>query len=520
MVIAARDVPSFSSSRSIFLRLLGVVYLIAFASLAVQVTGLVGENGLLPVGAFLTQAHEVYGSTAYRLFPTLAWLSPTGAFLTVLCWTGVALSILLLLGIVPMLTTTLLWVLYLSLTIAGQEFLQFQWDALLLETGLLAVLYAPLAWRSRLRGDADPPAAVRWVLWGLAFKVTFLSGVTKILSGDPTWANLMALSYHYQTQPLPAPTSWYVHQLPAPVHIWSAATMFIIELGVPWMAFAPARFRRVRQVGCVLMAALQVGIAATGNYGFFNLLTIVLYLALLDDRTFEGIFGRARRGGFSPRWDPAHNEHARRAGSAGAREVIGGGPARLRTVVNIIAIVIAVLSVMTLFREMDVTWGRPTLLTYLWSPRLLNWVAPLDSVNGYGLFRVMTTERPEIVVDVSDDGMTWKEYPFRWKPGEVRRRPAFVQPHMPRLDWQMWFAALGPESAREWLSRLVERLSADDADVTRLLGPNPLGHPPRYARLSYYQYRFTTRAERTQTGAWWRREFVGYLTNTISVQVR
>jgi hypothetical protein len=167
-----------------------------------------------------------------------------------------------------------------------------------------------------------------------------------------------------------------------------------------------------------------------------------------------------------------------------------------------------------------VTWGRPTLLTYLWSPRLLNWVAPLDSVNGYGLFRVMTTERPEIVVDVSDDGMTWKEYPFRWKPGDVRRRPAFVQPHMPRLDWQMWFAALGPESAREWLSRLVERLSADDADVTRLLGPNPLGHPPRYARLSYYQYRFTTRAERTQTGAWWRREFVGYLTNTISVQVR
>jgi len=519
------DVPSFSISRAVFLRLLGAVYLIAFASLTVQVTGLVGENGLMPVGEFLSRAHEVYGSSAYRLFPTLAWLSPTGAFLTLLSWTGVALSIVLVLGIVPVLTTTLLWALYLALTIAGQEFLQFQWDALLLETGLLAILYSPLAWRSRLHSDAEPPAVVRWVLWGLAFKVTFLSGMTKILSGDPTWANLTALTYHYETQPLPLPTSWYAHQLPPLVHLWSAAAMFAIEIAAPWLALAPARFRRARQVGCALMIALQLGIGATGNYGFFNLLTIVLYVALLDDRTFDGLFQRVRRviwqvrrRGFSRRRNLPYPEEICGAGPAGGGHAVGGG--RARPLINIIAICLAALSVMALFREMDLTWGRRTALSYLWSPRVLTWIAPLDSVNGYGLFRVMTTERPEIVVEVSEDGMTWKEYPFRWKPGDVIRRPALVEPHMPRLDWQMWFAALGPESAQGWLSRLVERLGAGDAAVMRLLGPNPLTRAPRYARLAYYQYRFTTRDDRARTGAWWRRQFVGHLTNTIDLQVR
>jgi hypothetical protein len=183
---------------------------------------------------------------------------------------------------------------------------------------------------------------------------------------------------------------------------------------------------------------------------------------------------------------------------------------------NGLAAVIIVLSVMTFFREMDATWGRETLLSRLWSPRLLASVSPINSINGYGLFRVMTTERPEIVVEVSDDGTTWKEYEFRWKPGDTRRRPAFVQPHMPRLDWQMWFAALGPESAQPWLARLLERLLAGDKAVMNLLGTNPLPHQPRYARLAYYQYQFTTRAERAQTGGWWKRQFVGYLTETVS----
>ena len=511
---------SFARSRWLFLRLLALVYLIAFASLAVQVTGLVGERGLLPVGEFLARAEAAYGPGAYRVLPTLVWLSPTDAFLTVLCWSGIAASVLLAFGIAPPLMTVLLWVLYLSLTIAGQEFLQFQWDALLLETSLVAILYSPLAWRSRLHTDPEPPVVVRWVLWALAWKVTFLSGITKILSDDPTWANLTALTYHYETQPLPAPTSWFVHQLPATVHVWSAAAMFAIEIAAPWLAFAPPRFQRARRVGCALMIALQAGIAATGNYGFFNVLTIVLCVSLLDDQTVDRLLlWRVRRRGSEGRLNlpliSTPDFHG--AGSAGGRELSEGGRAIWRLGVSCLAICIAVLSLMTFFREMDATRGRSS---GLWSPRLLAWIAPLNSVNGYGLFRVMTIERPEIVIEVSDDGATWKEHGFRWKPGDVQRRPAFVQPHMPRLDWQMWFAALAPESAQRWLSRLLERLLAGDKVVMNLLGPNPLLQPPRYARLAYYRYHFTTRAERAQTGAWWKRRFIGYLTDAMSVQGR
>src|SRR5262245_3250498 len=175
---------TFVESRWLFLRLLGFVYLIAFVSLAVQITGLVGEHGILPVGEFLGGVHQRFGASAYYNWPTLVWLSASDVWLSTLCWGGAVASLLLIAGIVPAATAALLWMLYLSVTTAGQLFLEFQWDSLLLETGLLAVLYAPLSWRERARDD-EPPAIVRWAIWFLAFKLTFLSGITKILSGDP-----------------------------------------------------------------------------------------------------------------------------------------------------------------------------------------------------------------------------------------------------------------------------------------------------------------------------------------------
>ena len=345
----------FVRSRWLFLRLLGAVYLIAFVSLAVQITGLVGEHGLLPAAGDVSLLAQAWG--------------------------GAALSLLLIAGVAPIVTTAALWALYWSLTTIGQEFLQFQWDALLLETGLLAILYAPWAWRSRRTTDPEPPALVRWALWGLAFKLTFLSGLTKILSGDRTWGDWTALTYHYETQPLPAWTSWYMHQLPPPVHFWAAAGMFVIEVAIPWLIFLPARFTRARLAAAALMISLQAGIAATGNYGFFNLLTVVLYLALLSD------WPRRRE---RP-WPPT------------------GGAAIWHLLASGAAVVIACFSVMATFREIDVTWGRPGPLQYTWSASAMSFVAPLNSINGYGLFRVMTTERPEIVVEVSADGETWKE---------------------------------------------------------------------------------------------------------------
>ena len=187
---------------------------------------------------------------------------------------------------------------------------------------------------------------------------------------------------------------------------------------------------------------------------------------------------------------------------------------RRRVTVALLA-VIASLSALTFAREISATLpgGRGAL-----DHPLLRAVAPLRSVNGYGVFRVMTTERPEIVIEGSRDSVHWLEYEFRWQPGAVSRRPRFVAPHQPRLDWQMWFAALDPEGAEPWLAGLVRRLLEGTPQVLSLLGSNPFpGAPPRYVRLVSYRYRFTTAQERSRTGAWWSRELSGYLTGPLSL---
>ena len=491
--------PQFLLSRWLFLRLLGVVYLIAFASLGTQIVALVGSDGLLPIGAYLERVYEVYGAEGYVLLPTLAWISASDAFLQILCWGGVALSAVALAGIAPTLTFALLWVVYLSLTVAGQTFLSFQWDVLLLETGLLAVLYAPLGWWPRGSTEARPVALVRWLIWGLAFKLTFLSGVTKLVSTDETWADWTALTYHYWTQPIPAWTSWYVHHAPDWLHSASVGGMFFVELIVPFAILVPPRFRRLRIIAFGLLCLLQVGIGATGNYGFFGLLTVVLYLTMLDD----AVVGR-----FLPRRLTSRSNGADQ--TERARE-----PRPWRLGVGAVALLIAVMSAATLWQEATYTRPHPIADT------LLAWVSPTRSINGYGLFRTMTTERPEIIVEGSRDGETWVEYAFRWKPGELARRPPFVQPHMPRLDWQMWFAALDPRQHAHWLTPLLYALLEGSPPVLALLDDNPFPDGrPRHVRLSLYQYQFTTPDEGAVSGDWWRREFVGYLTEAVSLNGR
>jgi hypothetical protein len=395
-----------------------------------------------------------------------------------LSWGGAAAALALIAGVAPVVMLGVLWLFYLSLTVAGQIFLEFQWDGLLLETGLLACLYAPI----RMRDD-QPNPVVRWALWTLAFKLTFLSGITKLASGDPTWRDWTAMTYHYWTQPLPAWTSWYAARTPAWGHYWSVPAMLVIELVVPFAIFLPPRFRTARLVACVLMMLLQLGIGITGNYGFFNLLTIVLYLSLLDDQTL----GRPL--------PPSSRED----------------PASWRVATGVIAIAIMCVSAVAFVREIQVTAGTRSQIARTWPGRLLDRVAPLRSINGYGLFRVMTTSRPELVLEVSENGRDFVEYPFRWKPGDPTRRPGFVEPHMPRLDWQMWFAALDPEGARYWLEAFGRRVLDGEPSVIRLLGPSPIRGRPRTVRFAYYQYRFTTPDERARTGAWWVRTLLGYL---------
>jgi hypothetical protein len=465
-----------------FLRGLAAVYFVAFLSLGVQIQGLIGSKGILPAAELLADVRaEAPGLERFQLLPTLAWVSDSDGFLSFLCWGGAGLAVVLAMDVAPALVLGLLWVFYLSLVQVGQVFLGYQWDALLLEAGLLAVFVAPLRLRPRLAATDCPtsPLAV-FMLRFLLFRLMWSSGAVKLLSGDETWRSLRALTVHYETQPLPAPTSWFVHQLPAGFHELSCAVLLGIELLVPLLVFGP---RRARLVAFWPLVVLQALIALTGNYAFFNLLTVVLCLMLLDDRALP----------------------ARLRGPAADSAAAEAPPSRPWPRVILWPVAAVLLSAAAAHQLWTVGLRPPAPL--LVPARL---VAPFAAVNGYGLFAIMTTSRPEIVVEGSDDGLEWKAYAFRSKPGDPARIPGFVAPHQPRLDWQMWFAALGTCEHNPWFTRFLLRLSEASPPVLALLAHDPFaGRPPRFLRAVVYDYRFTDVAARRRTGDWWSRTQTG-----------
>ncbi len=471
-----------------FLRALGVVYLIAFASLWAQIDGLVGSRGILPARDLLDEVAGALGPARYWWLPTLFWLRPTDGCLHALCAGGTMLSLLLVVGIAPVACLAGLWLLYLSLQVIGQEFLSYQWDLLLLETGFLAIFLAPLQLRPGLADEAEPPRPIVWMARWLVFRLMFSSGAVKFLSGDPTWRDLTALEYHYWTQPLPTWIAWYANLLPDFAQRTSCAAMHAIELGAPMLVWGGARARVVAFVAFVL---LQTVILLTGNYGFFNLLTIALCVMLLDDSSLPS---RIRR------W---------RAGGGEAR-----GLSWPTVVTGSVAGLLLLLSVLQTFTpgRIGADWPEPLV-------SLRRAAAPLRLIGSYGLFAVMTTTRPEISVQGSDDGSEWREYGFRWKAGNPALAPAFVEPHQPRLDWQMWFAALGRFQQNPWFERFVLRLLEGSKPVTALLARNPFPNgPPKYVRAVLYQYSFTDLAERRATGRWWRREPARFYLPAVSLE--
>jgi hypothetical protein len=472
--------------RDAFLRLLGVVYFAAFASLAVQVTGLVGSHGILPLHELLLLARERLGPSRYWVFPTVFWLDDSDAALVGVCVAGAALSLLPLIGRARSVVMLVLWALYLSLAAAGEDFLSFQWDALLLEAGLLAVLLAPRGIVRRAPGPA--PLLVVWLYRWLLFRLMLGSGVVKLRSGDATWRGLTALQFHYETQPLPTWIGYYAHHLPAWFQTTSTVVMFAIELVLPWLIWLPSRWRRVAVAGFLF---LQLLIALTGNYAFFNLLSVALCLFLVEP------------GWLPARWRPS-------ASAEPPATLFGPWP---RALLAPLAAVIVTVSTLQ-FSEAALGLGLPWPAPVVWLARA---ASPLRSVNSYGLFAVMTTRRPEIVVEGSDDGETWRAYEFRYKPGDPARRPGFVAPHQPRLDWQMWFAALADCDQSPWLQRLLGRLLEGSPAVLGLLASDPFaGHPPRYVRALVYDYHFTDLATHRRTGAWWDRRLEGEFCPALS----
>jgi predicted DCC family thiol-disulfide oxidoreductase YuxK len=478
--------PGYSATGWLFLRALALIYAIAFASLYVQLPGLIGSNGISPAALFLDAVHGQLGSSGPLYYPTLAWFDPGDTFLLGLCVAGMAGSALLFAGLAPRIAAILCWLAYFSLVVAGQVFFQFQWDSLLLEAGFLAIFFAPGGLLRFSPGGRQPSRAARWLVWLLFVRLMFMSGVAKLAAGDMNWWNLSALTYHYQTQPLPTPLAWYAHHLPAWFHGASAFLMFCIEIGVPFLVFTP---RRLRHAGAWLAIGLQVLILLTGNFAFFNLLTIALAFTLFDD-------------GVTARLVPGFLRRVSPPVAAGARP---DRPPRGGAVTATAFALMAVLNfnqVAGLF--IPRSWWPPAVAT------ATAWAAHFRIVNGYGLFRVMTVKRPEIILEGSNDRKEWKEYGFRFKPGDTTAGLRWTAPYQPRIDWQLWFAALGSASDNGWLTNLAIRILEGSPEVLGLLGHDPFGgRPPRYVRALLYEYRYSTPEMHDSTGAIWVRTLNG-----------
>ncbi len=486
--------PTYFWARRWFLRALGLIYLIAFISLWVQVEGLIGSNGISPVNQFLPAAHEQLGRHAYSLFPTLCWFNSSDAFLHFLCGGGVVLSLLLIAGIVPVISLIALFVFYLSLTIAGQAFLSFQWDILLLETGFLSIFFVPWQLWPKRGPELPISRAALFLLKLLLFKLMVMSGVVKLTSGDDSWgwldhsfhwSALTALDYHYWSQPLPTVFAWWADKSSEWFKHFSVAFCLTVEIIVPLFIWAP---RRPRLIAAGLIIFLQIAIAVTGNYCFFNLLTIALCLLLIDDASIGRKYATPN----------------------------AFGAATTMSMYGAIAVIVVTLPlngwlIVTAFKP-DAPWPRALAFIY-------ERIEPFRIGNGYGLFRVMTKDRSEIVIEGSSDGIGWRPYEFKWKPGDVKRAPGWCAPHQPRLDWQMWFAALGTPRQNPWFGGLIVRLLEGSRDVSGLLAHDPFpDQPPRYIRGSFYRYRFTTTEEHRQTGAWWKRQELGEYLPTVSLE--
>ena len=463
----SHEPPRYELVSFLFLRLFGLVTLSAFVSFAVQAQGLIGSRGILPLHE-LVEALARFRAERFLLAPMVFWLNDSDLAIQAVCWGGAGFSLMLVLNLLPRLSLVLIYALYLSLIYAGQTFMNFQWDTFLLETAVVAFIMS-------LR-----PTTGVWLARWLLFRFMFMSGVVKLISGDPNWRNLTALSYHFLTQPLPTPLAYYAAKLPAGLLEAATAAMFVVELVLPFLIFCPRRLRFVSASGILLFEAC---ILLTGNYNWFNLQTMLLCLPLFDDAAVRRIL-------------PSRLTGLARTGAKSQT------PRRIATIaVNAVALLMVALSLV----QMDERFGGDPPGPALAIDEM---VEPFHIVSPYGLFSVMTTERDEIIVEGSDDGQHWREYEFRYKPGDINRAPPWNIPHQPRLDWQMWFAALDDPQRIPWFSRFLERLLENEPSVTRLLEKNPFpDKPPTYVRAELYEYTYSGNDH--APGQWWERRLAG-----------
>lgn len=476
---------SFKLSSWLFAKGLFVVYFIAFSSLFVQVKGLFGSKGIIPISLVMNSIlkNPTFG---FLNFPTIFWFNTSDTFIQGVLIIGILLSVIGILGYFQKLNFFFLWLIYLSFKTSGQYFLNFQWDILLLEAGFLAILLVPLKVSNKLTDSPHTLAhiAIRWLL----FRVMFASGLVKLISGDPTWMNGTALNYHFFTQPLPNIFSWYIHQLPSWCNTLLVLIILFIELIVASLILFP---RHLRRWAFWPLVSLQLAICLTGNYGFFNLLVLVLTLTLIEDHYIPDYIRNIiqKCDSLTPALQKSYH-HFFKVNTSKFNP--------LSTVIILLIFAISLSEEIPRFTPFKRPLGKVI-------RTIDKTVSPYCLVNNYGLFAVMTTTRSEIQFFGSNDGIHWKVYDFTYKPGNLSKAPSWAQPHQPRLDWQLWFAALGSIRNNPWVLGFMQKLLEGENDVLNLLESNPFPEsPPKHVKAELVDYQFTDFNEKQKTGNWWK----------------
>jgi hypothetical protein len=474
-------------SRWLLLRTLGVIFVFVFLTLYAQGPGLIGPQGIEPAGSFLSMLRERHGAGALYQAPTLFWLGSGDVFVRGVCVLGLAAAVGLILNLAPKLCALVAWLSYLSFSAAEDcsripLFFNFPPDHSALELAFLSIFLAPAALRPG--AGAAAPTVPRWLLYLLLFRLMFGSGIAKILGGQPVWRDLSAIGIDYETRPHPAWTSHFLHSFPGWFHALSSGLTLLLEVVVPFFYFVPGRLRRFAGVSTILfMAAIQ----ATGNYRWFNVVTIAVALPLLDDAALRRWLPRAFTRRFDGPAPPPRFAALRRAAFA-----------------PLAALLLVVGGSITL----DGLWfpaGGPDL-----GLRQRLWQFPFRLVNKYALFGIIPTERRVLVIEGSQDGREWRPYEFHSNPGRLDKAPRHFAPFHHFLDFLVWFTAHTPvELMSHWFPTFLQRLLEGSRPVERLFEQVPFpDRPPRLIRVGVWVYRFS-RSEERRRGVWWDRTYIG-----------
>jgi lipase maturation factor 1 len=492
--------------RWLFLRGLGLIYFSAFYPLLFQIKGLIGPDGILPAGKYLELLDKYRaGFEHFWIAPTLFWLSSSNSTLMLVCWLGLLASVAVVLNLWPRVSLLVCLICYLSFVAAAQDFSGYQSDGMLLEAGFISLFFAPPGLRPGLAESHRPSRASLFLLRWEWFRIYFESGLVKILSGDYSWRHLTAMDDYYQNGPLPSWIGWYVQHLPHWFHASATLLTLIVELVLVFMLFLPRRWK----IACfVIVTPFQISIILTANYTFLNHLVLLLGVLLLDDKLLASLTPARWRLKLLPAAPASESagEHDDDEHDA-SRHPRAFGPRWLYTGKRVIAAwALALVFYVTLAGLLD------TLQIGGFLPDApVRALSPFRIANSYGLFAVMTHERYEIEFQGSNDGgVTWVAYPFRYKPQDIYKAPGLYAPYQPRLDWNLWFASLGPWRQNLFVIQTEERLLRGSPDVLNPFAGNPFpGAPPQRVRTVLWQYWFTDLNTKRATGAWWRRKLLG-----------